>query len=58
MNLVTCLLVFCGGLSQIKTITGQFRFAKFAPFVEHLIKQRADGIVESEYFPHFLDAVT
>lgn len=49
MSRVSCLLVFCVTLITIKNVTGQNRFAKIAPFVEHLIKHRADAIVESEY---------
>lgn len=43
------ILAFCVTLLNIKLVTGQNRFAKFAPFVEHIIKQHADKAVESEY---------
>lgn len=50
MNLIKyCVLLFCA-ISSLRNryVTGQNRLAKFAPFVEYLIKQKADIVVESE----------
>lgn len=45
------ILVFAVVISslKIKFTAAQNRFVAFAPFVERLIKQKADTIVESEY---------
>lgn len=37
------------GFTKIKIAIAQNKFVAFAPFVERLIKQKADTIVESEY---------
>lgn len=43
-------MLFLCAISSLKNrfVTGQNRFLKYAPFVEHLIKQKADTIIESD----------
>jgi hypothetical protein len=42
-------LVLCATVLKTKVVTGQNGFVKYAPFVEYIIKQRADLQIESEY---------
>ena len=51
MNLSVCyVVVYYAFLLKIKIVTGQNKFAaNLAPFVEYVIKQRADRIIESDY---------
>lgn len=49
MNFVTCcVLVVLATVIAVKTVDAQYRFLRYAPMVERMIKQRADYTVESK----------